>query len=77
LLLVALVGGSVKQYIWINNYNIAFVNSERWLAKSRVDITQCQHGNVGKFLSLCFFVLYSGGVFSHNFEFSQIPRVLI
>jgi hypothetical protein len=39
-------------------YNIAFVNSERWLAKSRVDITQCQHGNVGKFLSLCFFVLY-------------------
>jgi hypothetical protein len=40
-------------------YNIAFVNSERWLmAKSCVDITQCQHGNVGKFLSLCFFVLY-------------------
>jgi hypothetical protein len=29
-------------------------NSERWLAKSRVDITQCQHGNVGKFISLCF-----------------------
>jgi hypothetical protein len=26
--------------IW---YNIAFVNSERWLAESRVDITQCQH----------------------------------
>ena len=24
----------------------------------RFDITQCQHGNVGKFLSLCFFVLY-------------------
>jgi hypothetical protein len=40
------------------NYNIAFVNSERWLAKFRVDITQCQHGNVGKFLSLCLFVLY-------------------
>jgi hypothetical protein len=39
-------------------YNIAFVNSERWLAKSRVDITQCQHGNVGTFLSLYFFVLY-------------------
>jgi hypothetical protein len=39
-------------------YNIAFVNYERWLAKSRVGITQCQHGNVGKFLSLCFFVLY-------------------
>jgi hypothetical protein len=39
-------------------YNIAFVNSERWLAKSRVDITQCQHGNVAKFLSLYFFVLY-------------------
>jgi hypothetical protein len=28
----------------ISIYNIAFVNSERWLAKSRVDITQCQHG---------------------------------
>jgi hypothetical protein len=42
----------------IQHYNIAFVNSERWLAKSRVDITQCQHGNVRKFLSLCFFVLY-------------------
>ena len=26
-------------------YNTAFVNSERWLAKSRVDITLCQHGN--------------------------------
>jgi hypothetical protein len=31
-------------------YNIAFVNSERWLAKSRVDITQCQHG---KFSAAC------------------------
>ena len=40
------------------SYNIVFVNSECWLAKSRVDITQCQHGNVGKFISLCFFVLY-------------------
>ena len=39
-------------------HNIAFVNSERWLAKSRVAITQCQHGNFGKFLSLYFFVLY-------------------
>jgi hypothetical protein len=28
------------------------------LAKSRVDITERQHENVGKFLSLCFFVLY-------------------
>jgi hypothetical protein len=34
----------------INNYNVAFVNSERWLAKRPVDIIQCQHGNVGKFL---------------------------
>jgi hypothetical protein len=39
----------------MNSYNIAFANSERWLAKSRVDITQCQHG---KFLSLYLFVLY-------------------
>jgi hypothetical protein len=38
-------------------YNIAFVNSECWLAKSCVHITQCQHGNIGKFLFF-FFVLY-------------------
>ena len=37
------------------SYNVAFVNSERLLAKSRVHITQCQHG---KFLSSYFFVLY-------------------
>jgi hypothetical protein len=49
-------------------YNIAFVNSERWLAKSRVDITQCQHGNVGKFLSLCFFVLYYKTNIKHFFR---------
>jgi hypothetical protein len=49
----------VKIMLWMTPYyNIAFVNSERWLAKSRVDITQCQHGHVGKFISLCFFVLY-------------------
>ena len=34
------------------NYNIAFVNSKRSLPKSPVDITQYQHGNVGKFISL-------------------------
>ena len=28
----------------ISLYNIAFVNSECWLVKSRVDITLCQHG---------------------------------
>ncbi len=28
----------------ISSYNIALVNSECWLAKSRVDITLCQHG---------------------------------
>jgi hypothetical protein len=49
-------------------YNIAFVNSERWLAKSRVDITQCQHGNVGKFLSLYFFVLYYKTNLKHFFR---------
>ena len=31
-------------FIYIYIYNIAFVNSERLLAKSRVDITQYQHG---------------------------------
>jgi hypothetical protein len=36
-------------------YNVAFVNSERWLAKSHIDITQSQHG---KFIFLYFFVLY-------------------
>ena len=28
----------------IHIYNIAFVNSERWLVKSRVYITRCKHG---------------------------------
>ena len=37
------------------NY-IAFVNSEHWLAKSCVDITQCQNR---KFLSLYFFLYIS------------------
>jgi hypothetical protein len=46
---------------------LAFVNSERWLAKSRVDITQCQYGNVGKFLSLYFFVLYYKTNIKHFF----------
>ena len=31
-------------------YNMAFVNSERRLANSRVDITHCQHG---KFSAAC------------------------
>ena len=39
-------------------YNIAFVNSERWLAKSRVDITLCQHGKFPATFLLKFFVLY-------------------
>jgi hypothetical protein len=50
------------------SYNIPFVNSERWLAKSRVDITQCQHGKVGKFLSLCFFVLHYKTNIKHFFR---------
>jgi hypothetical protein len=45
-----------NKVLYIINYNIAFVNSECWLAKSCVDITQCQQR---KFLSLYFFVLYS------------------
>ena len=49
-----MVGGDLAfgPLIWFNqgsmafigDYNIAFVNSERWLAKSRVEITLCQHG---------------------------------
>ena len=42
----------------ITYYNIAFVNSECWLAKSRVDITLCQHGKFPATLLLKFFVLY-------------------
>ena len=49
--------------------NIAFVNSERRLAKSRVDITQCQHGNVGKFLSLYFFLQYYKTNIKHFFPY--------
>ena len=40
------------------SYDIAFVNSEPWLAKSRVDITLCQHGKFAATLLLKFFVLY-------------------
>jgi hypothetical protein len=40
----------------IHNYNIAFVNSERWLAKSHVDITQSV--NTENFFLYSFFVLY-------------------
>jgi hypothetical protein len=36
--------------------------------KSRVDITQYQHGNVGKFLSLYFFVLYYKTNIKHFFR---------
>jgi hypothetical protein len=38
------------------------------LAKSRVDITQCQHGKVGKFISLYFFVLYYRTNIKHFFR---------
>ena len=48
-------------------YNIAFVNSERWLAKSCVDITR----NCVKTLRP------AGVVFPHNFSFFQFPLVLI
>ena len=44
-------------------YNIAFVNSERWLAKSRVDITLCQHGKFPATFLLKFFVLYYKRIF--------------
>ena len=37
---------------------MAFVNSERWLAKSRVDITLRQHGKFPATFLLKFFVLY-------------------
>ena len=49
-------------------YNIAFVNSERWLAKSRVDITLCQHGKFPATLLLKFFVLYYKRNIEHFFR---------
>ena len=39
-------------------YNVAFVNSERQLAKSHVDIALCQHGKFPAPLLLKFFALY-------------------
>ena len=49
-------------------YNIAFVNSERWLAKSRVDITLCQHGEFPATFLLRFFVLYYKRNIKHFFR---------
>ena len=49
-------------------YNIAFVNSERWLAKSRVDITLCQHGKFPATFLLKFFVLYYKRNIKHFFR---------
>ena len=49
-------------------YNIANVNSERWLAKSRVDITLCQHGKFPATFLLKFFVLYYKRNIKHFFR---------
>ena len=48
-------------------YNIAFVNSQRLLAKSRVDITLRQHGKFPPTLLLKFFVLYYKRNIKHFF----------
>jgi hypothetical protein len=37
-------------------YNIAFVNSERWLAMSRDHITQCGHGKIISLYSSCYII---------------------
>ena len=49
-------------------YNIAFVNSEGRLAKSRVDITLCQHGKFPATFLLKFFVLYYKRNIKHFFR---------
>ena len=49
-------------------YDIANVNSERWLAKSRVDITLCQHGKFPAIFLLKFFVLYYKRNIKHFFR---------
>ena len=51
-----------------SHYNIAFVNSERWLAKSRVDITLCQHRKFPATLLWKFFVLYYKRNIKHFFR---------
>ena len=56
-------GGNINCF-----YNIANVNSERWLAKSRVDITLCQHGKFPATLLLKFFVLYYKRNIKHFFR---------
>ena len=56
----------ISSYIFF--YNMAFVNSERWLAKSRVDITLCQHGKFPATLLLKFFVLYYKRNIKHFFR---------
>ena len=55
-----------SENIYFNN--IAFVNSERWLAKSRVDITLCQHEKFPATLLLKFFVLYYKRNIKHFFR---------
>ena len=52
----------------ISFHNIAFVNSERWLPKGRVDITLCQHGKFPATLLLKFFVLYYKRNIKHFFR---------
>ena len=47
---------------------LSFVNSERWLTKSRVDITLCQHGKFPASLLLKFFVLYYKRNIKHFFR---------
>ena len=58
----------VYKIVYIKHYNIAFVNPERWLAKSRVDITLCQHGKFPATLLLKFFVLYYKRNIKHFFR---------
>ena len=57
-----------RLFVYIFDYNIAFVNSERWLAKSRVDITLCQQGKFPATLLLKFFVLYYKRNIKHFFR---------
>jgi hypothetical protein len=61
--------------LYIHNYNIAFVNSERWLAKSCVDITQCQRGNVRIFLSLYIFPYWYIVISTHSWELGKLEIV--
>ena len=56
------VTSCTRVHIYKKCYNIAFVNSESWLAKSRVDVTPCQQGKFSASLLLKFLCYIIKGI---------------